>query len=168
VEVRGDHLEQLALVDRAPVQLEVDRHVRRDRRRGRERRDEAGRGVHDAHELVDVREVPQRLDPSGGRAGADGDEPPGARPDLLDARCVVLGRDGALHERQVVRTLHDTARGLEEVGDLDLPREREQLVLAVEQRELAAVARGELPDRESGLRAHRSRTSSHGAATSKA
>ncbi len=34
------------------------------------------------------------------------------------------------------------------MGDLDLRGEREQLVLAVEQGELAAVAGGELPDRE--------------------
>ena len=47
-----DHLEQLALVDRAAVQLEVDRDVRGDRRRGRERRDVLGRGVDDRDELV--------------------------------------------------------------------------------------------------------------------
>ena len=40
------------------------------------------------------------------------------------------------------------ARRLEEVGDLDLAGEREQLVLAVEQRQLAAVAGRELPDGE--------------------
>ncbi len=43
------------------------------------------------------------------------------------------------------------ARRLEEVRDLDLAGEREQLVLAVEQRELAAVAGGELPDGERRL-----------------
>ncbi len=42
-----DHLEQLVLVDRAAAQLEVDRHVGRDRRRAVERRDVLGRGVDD-------------------------------------------------------------------------------------------------------------------------
>ncbi len=48
---------------------------------------------------------------------------------------------------------HDRARRLEEVGDLDRAGDREQLVLAVEQGELAAVAGGELPDGERGLAA---------------
>ena len=50
-------------------------------------------------------------------------------------------------------------RRLEEVGDLDLAGEREQLVLAVEQAELAAVAGGELPDRELRLARARHHTS---------
>ena len=61
------------------------------------------------------------------------------------------------------------ARRLEEVRDLDLVREREKLVFAVEQRQLAAVARRELPDRELRLRAqraHSSLTSSQGFAAS--
>ena len=41
--------------------------------------------------------------------------------------------------------------GLGEVGDLDLAGERQQLVLAVQERQLAAVAGRELPDGEGGL-----------------
>ena len=74
VEEGADHLEQLALVDRAAAQLEVDRHVRGDRRRGRERRDVLGPRVDDRDELVDVGEVAQRLDAARGRAGADRDQ----------------------------------------------------------------------------------------------
>ena len=33
-----DHLDELALVDRAAAQLEIDRHMVGDRRRGRQRR----------------------------------------------------------------------------------------------------------------------------------
>ena len=44
---RGDHLEQLAPVDRAAAQLEVDRDVRGDRRRGGQRVDVLRAGVDD-------------------------------------------------------------------------------------------------------------------------
>ena len=57
-------------------------------------------------------------------------------------------RDRALHQRDVVRPLDHGPGGLGEVGDLDLTGQRDQLVLAVEQGQLAAVARGELPHRE--------------------
>ena len=79
VEEGADHLEQLALVDRAAVQLEVDVDVGGDRRRGLERRDVLGRGVDDRHEVLDVGEVAQRLDPARRRAGADRDQPPRRR-----------------------------------------------------------------------------------------
>ena len=78
---------------------------------------------------------------------------------LLDPLGVVRGRDRALDEREVVRPLDDAARRLAEVGELDRARDREQLVLEVEQRELAAVAGGELPDGELRLGGHSSRTS---------
>ena len=55
------------------------------------------------------------------------------------------------------------------MGDLDLRGERKQLVLAVEQGELAAVAGGELPYREPRAlrRRHQSsRIASRGMATS--
>jgi hypothetical protein len=60
------------------------------------------------------------------------------------------------------------ATGLEEVGDLDLAGEPEQLVFAVEERQLAAVAGCELPDGERRLRgrAHSSLTAISGSITS--
>ena len=48
VQEGAHHLEELALVDRAAAQLEVDRHVVGDGGRGRERVDVLGRGVDDA------------------------------------------------------------------------------------------------------------------------
>ena len=135
-----------------PLQLEVDRHVRGDRRRGRERRDVLGRRVDDRDELVDVGEVLQRLDPAGGRAGADRDELPRRPAHLLDPlrrRAAVVTEPSTSERSYGPSTV--ALRRLEEVGDLDLAREREQLVLAVEQRELAAVAGGELPDGERRL-----------------
>ena len=47
---------------------------------------------------------------------------------------VVGGGHRPLDQREVVGPLDDRAGGLREVGDLDLPGQVEQLVLAVEQR----------------------------------
>ena len=159
VQERAQHLEQLALVDRAPLQLEVDAHVRRDRSRRGQRRDVGRRRVHDREEVVDGREVAQRLDAARGGAGADRDQRARCTPDLLDALGIVRGRDRALDQREVVGPADGPARGLEEVGDLDLAGDLQQLVLAVEQGELAAVARGELPDGEPRLARHAAQSS---------
>ena len=69
-----EHLQQLLLVDRAAMQLEVDIDVRLDRRGGGERVDEVGPCIDRLGELVHVLEVAQRLDAAGGRAGPDGDQ----------------------------------------------------------------------------------------------
>ena len=159
-------LEQLALVDRAAAQLEVDGDVRGDRRRGRERGDELRRGVDEARELLDVGEVPQRLDAARSRAGTDRDERLRDAAHLLDPLRVVRRRDRALDDGEVVRPFDLGARRLEEGGDLHLAGDRQQLVLAVEQRQLAAVAGGELPDGELRPAVHSARTRSHGAAVS--
>src|SRR5581483_10879732 len=90
----------------------------------------------------------QRLDSAGRGAGADRDQVAGGAADGLDPLRVVRRGDRALDEREVVRAFEGRAARLEEVRDLDFAGEGEQLVLAVEQRQLAAVARGELPDRE--------------------
>ena len=84
----------------------------------RERRDVVRRGVDDRGEVLDVGEVAQRLDPAGGRAGADRDQRPRAAAHLLDALGVVGGGDRALDDRDVVGALDGRAAGLEEVGDL--------------------------------------------------
>ena len=94
--------------------------------------------------------VAQGLDPAGGGTGPDGDEPPRAPADLEDSGGVGLGGDRALHQRDVVGTLDLGPRHLGEVGDPDGTGEGQQLVFAVEQAELAAVARGELPHGERG------------------
>ena len=70
---------------------------------------------------------------------------PRLAPHLLDALDVVRGGDGTLHEREVVGAVDRGARGFEEVGDVERVGHREQLVLAVEQGELAPVAARELP-----------------------
>ncbi len=147
----ADHLEQLAAVDRAAAQLEVDLDVVGDGRRGVEGGEERRRGVDDAQELFDVAEVAQRLDAAGGGAGADGDQEAGLAPHLLDALDVLGGGDRALDQGHVVGAGHRGAGRLEEVGDLQLLGHGEQLVLAVQQRELAAVAAGELPHGERRL-----------------
>src|SRR5512132_1078391 len=56
---RGDHLEELAAVDGAAAQLEVDRDVVADRSGVLQRRDVLRAGVDDRHELADVGEVAQ-------------------------------------------------------------------------------------------------------------
>ena len=108
--------------DRAALELEVDVDVGRDRGRGLERRDVVGRGVDDDDEVLDVGEVPERLDPARGRAGADRHQPPRLGPHLLDPLGVVRRGDRALDQREVVRPLDLAAGRLEEVGDLDLVR----------------------------------------------
>ena len=148
VEERADHLEQLVLVDRAAAQLEIDPDVRRDRGRGRERVDVFGSRVDDGRQLGHVPEVAQRLDAAGGGAGADRHQPARLAPDLLDPLGVVGRRDRALDQRQIVGPPDLGAGRFHEIGDLDRAREGQQLVLAVEQAELAAIAGGELPDRE--------------------
>src|SRR5918994_80268 len=102
VEGRGDHLEQLVLVDRAAVELEVDADVRADRGRRRERADVVGRGVDDRGEALDVGEVAQCLDTAGSRARADRDQRTRLPADLLDALRLVERCDRALDERHVV------------------------------------------------------------------
>ena len=66
----------------------------------------------------------------------------------LNAPFVGGGGDRALHQRHVVGSADDRAGGFEEGGDLHLLGDREQFVLAVQQRQLAAVAGGELPHRQ--------------------
>jgi hypothetical protein len=112
-------------------------------------------GVDDGGELVDRGEVAQGLDAAGGGAGADRHQVPGDPTDLLDPLGIVRRRHRALDERDVVGTIDDRRGGFQEVGDLDGARHLEQLVLAVEQGELAAVTGGELPDRELGRRGAR-------------
>ena len=143
-----EDLDQLALVDRAAAQLEVDVDVRRDRGGRVERRQVLGVGVDDRAELLDVGPVAQRLDAAAGGAGADGDHELGHLADLVDPLDVLRRGDRALDERDVVRALDHGAGGLGEVGDVDGLGDAQQLVLAVEQAELAAVAGGELPDGE--------------------
>ncbi len=148
-------LEQLALVDRAAAQLEVDRHVRGDRGRGRQRRDVVGA----ARRRCDVNSVDV----------ARSCAAPGCRPAVAQAPIVTStrgtacgprgcarascgGGDGALDERQVVGACEPPRWS--PPGSRRSPAlsgQGQQLVLAVEQAELAAVAGRELPDRELGL-----------------
>ncbi len=151
-EQRREDLEELALVDGAAAQLEIDLHVVRDGRRGRERVDVLRPRVHDPRELFHVPEIAERLDAARGRARTDGDEDPRLCPELTDPLGVVRRGDGPLDERDIVRTPEDRTRGLGEVHEADGLGEEEQLVLAIEQAELAAVAGGELEDGELGLR----------------
>src|SRR5512132_1731582 len=84
VQVRAQHLEQLVLVDRTAVELVVDRDVRADRGGGLERGDVLRRRIDDGHEVIDVGEVPERLDAAGRRAGADRDQTARGATDVLD------------------------------------------------------------------------------------
>ena len=79
-----------------------------------------------------------------------GDKVPRGGANLTDA--FDIGRCGhrSLDQRQIVGTRHVGCPGFEEVGDVDGARDVQQLVLAVEQGELATVARRELPHREPG------------------
>ncbi len=95
--------------------------------------------------------IAQRLDAAGGGAGADGDQRTRLPPHRVQTFGIVRRGDGAFDQRHVIGAAHDAARGFGEIGDVDRSGDRQQLVLAVEQRKLAAVAGGELPDGELGL-----------------
>ena len=148
VDERGERLQELATIDRTAPQLEIDRHVGCDRRGRVERADVLRVGVDDRAEAVDVATVAERLDTARGRAGADRDEQVRFPADLVDPLGVVRGGDRPLDERHVVRPGDHRRGGLREVGDRDSSGDGEQLVLAVQEAELAAVARRELPDRQ--------------------
>src|SRR6516162_4081776 len=57
-----NHLEQLALVDRAATQFEINRHMGADRRRGRKRLQVFGARVDGSGEFADIGKVSQSLD----------------------------------------------------------------------------------------------------------
>ena len=145
VEKGADDLDELLLIDRAAAQLEIDANVIGDRRGSAQRLDVVGPRIDDRGELAHVLEIAQCLDAARGRARADGDEMLRGATDLMNALGIVRRRDRAFDERQVVWPAHHGARRLDEVRDFDLARDGQQLVFAIEQRELAAVARGELP-----------------------
>ena len=71
--------------------------------------------------------------------------------DLADPLGVVRGRDRAFDQADVVGPGDLLRPGFEEVGDLDGLGHGQQLVLRIQQRELAAVARGKLEDGQFGL-----------------
>src|SRR5204863_376758 len=91
--------------------------------------------VHPHDVALDDGEVAQRLDAACGRARADRDQLRRCAPDLVNALDVLRGRHRALDYRQVVGTVDGRRRGFEEVRDLDAVGERQQLVLAVEDRQ---------------------------------
>ena len=71
-----------------------------------------------------------------------------SRRTLLDA-VLFFGRgDAPFHQADVVGRRQFAAAGFEEIGDLDGPHQIQQLVLQVQQLQLAAVATGELVDRQ--------------------
>ena len=165
-EERADDLEQLLLVDRAALQLEVDVDVVGDRRST----SAASRCSRDS------RRRPRRSRRRWRSCAAPGSRPPSRR-----RRCVTRTFElrriswirsascGVVIEPSTSERSYGPfgrrARRLEEVRDLDRAGDRQQLVLAVEQRQLAAVARRELPDGETWL-GHSSRTSRSGASSS--
>ena len=141
-------VEQLPAVDRTAAKFVVDAHVRRRRGGGGQGLDVVGPRVDHGRELGDIGEVAQRLDAAGGGAGPDRDQHTGLLADLADPALVGRGGDRALYQGHVIGAADDGAGGLGEGGDPHLLGQGQQLVLAVEQRELAAVAGGELPDRQ--------------------
>ena len=101
----------------------------------------SGMRIHDGGELAHVGEVPECLDPAGRGARSDGHHMAAEATNLANALDVVGRGDRTLDDREVVRPGEHSARSLEEIGDLNLPGHGQQLVLAVQQGELAPVAR---------------------------
>ncbi len=141
----GHHVEELRLVDRTAAQFEIDRHVAGNRSRGAERLDILRAGIDRGGEGAHIGEIAQSLDTAGRRAGTDRDELFRGAPDGLDALPIMRCRDRAFDQRQVVGTADLAAPCLGEVRDFDSVGQGQQFVLAIEDRQLAAVARREFP-----------------------
>ena len=105
VEEGADHLEQLAPVGGAALELEVDVHVGADRGRGLEGRDVLRARIDDRDEPLDVGEVAQRLDAARvAQAPIVTSAATGARISRIrSASCAV--DDRALDDREVVGPL---------------------------------------------------------------
>ena len=149
----GQHTEQLALVVRAPAQLEVDCDMAGDRRRGGKGCHVVRPGVNGRAEFCGVSEVAERLDAACGGTRSDGDQRPRRGPDLTDALGVGRSRHRSLDEGHVIWSGDVGVRGLGEMRDVYLGGESEQFVLAVEHGELASIAGREFPDGQLGPRA---------------
>ena len=107
-----------------------------------------------------VEPVADRLDASRGRARTDRDEACVVRAQADDLLGLLRRADRALDEQHVERAGRAARRRLGELDDVEALGDREQLVLEVEEGQLAAVARGELDDadpRPVGRRARGSR-----------
>ena len=118
-EKRGDHLEELRLVDWAALQFEIDRNVGRNRRRCRERADVFGRGINGGDELAHIGEIAQGLDAAVRGARADGNQALRLPPYLANAPGIVLGSDRSLDQGQIIGAILHGARRLQKIGDLD-------------------------------------------------
>ncbi len=93
-----------------------------------------------------VGEVAQRLDTAAGRAGTDRDEGRRLAAQLGDLARLLGRADRALDEEDVERTRRSPRGRLGELDDVDPIGDRQEVVLEVEQRQLASVAGGELDD----------------------
>src|SRR5208337_4402825 len=150
-EIGADHLQELSFVDGAAVDLVVHLDMGRQRRGLFQGLDVFRMGVDCLNEIVNVLEVAQGLDAAGAGAGAEGHQVFGVPAYLFNEFGIVGGGDGAVHQGQVVGALAHGPGGLDEKGQFHLVGDGQQLVFAVQERQLAAVAGGEFPDRKPGL-----------------
>ena len=143
---RGQQLEQLAGIDRAAAQLGVDDDVVGDGRRHRERRDELRLRVDGGGPRPVLGPVADGLDAAGRRAGTDGHQGGRLAAQAEQLLELLLGADRALDEQDVERAGRAARGRLGKLDDVEPLGDREELVLEVEDGQLAAVARGELDD----------------------
>ena len=87
-----------------------------------------------------------------GRAGSQADQHPAPLADVTDRVFLLGGGDRPFHQGEVKLAFERPSRRLAEEGNLHPVGDSEQFVLAVQQRELAAIARGELEDAQPGPR----------------
>src|SRR5581483_5593509 len=146
IQVCAENLDKLVLIDRAAAQLEIHEDVVGNGRRFVQRFDVTRCGVHNRNEFFDVLEVAEGLNASGGGARANRHQKLRGTPYLVYSFGVMGCGDGAFNQRYIIWPFDHRPRRFREVRDLDSVRNCQEFVLAVEQAELAAVARGELPD----------------------
>ena len=143
---RRQQLEELARIDRAAAQLGVDDDVVGDRGGDGQRLDELGSRIDGRRPRSMVGPVADGLDPAGGRAGADRDERRRLAAQAEQLLELLVRADRALDEEDVERSGRAARGRLREFDDVEPLGDREQVVLEVEDGQLAAVARGELDD----------------------
>ncbi len=116
---------------------------------GSQRLDILGPRIDNGGIFLDISKISQRLNTASRRARPNGDEPARTLTDLANALGVVGRGYRAFDQGEVIAAANGGAHRFRKVSDLHGAGDSKQLILTVKQAELAAVARGEFPDRKS-------------------
>src|SRR5579884_3199878 len=139
------HFQQLVFIRRAPAQLKIDVDMLSNGCRRTECINVLWTGIDDPDEFFDISVVAQRLNPTRSRAGTDCHKVFRRTPYQSDSLYIVRGSDRSLNKGYIIWPLYDCARSLRKVRDVDFTCYGQNLVFAIQKRQLAAVTGSELP-----------------------